>query len=444
MKAYIFLGPSLPLEEAKTTCEAEFLPPVALGDITRLLPYRPKVIGIIDGYFDSVPAVWHKEILLALAQGIHVVGGSSMGALRAAELYPFGMEGVGEIFEWYRDGVIEADDEVAVVHTTTDFEYRPFSEPMVNIRKTLAQAASDGIIDQAVHHQLIEITRQTFYKERSYPKLLADGRGAGLPPEAIAALEAYLPENRINLKRQDSIKVLQRVEELRSTAESPAVDYQVAHTTFVSELLDKHQTVVSHEGHSLDILDLTSHARIEWSDFKNFRERAFTNLLMLQYAVQNDITLSPDEIEYGKQDFLDHLGINAEEIDDWAERNHIPSDQFEQHMLDWLLIHKVKSQASSVDNRTLLWQARLENRFEELLEDVKVMQTAAFEADGQLDEESLGENVLFEYFREIMGVAPDADVMDYASELGFSNKSVLYLALLKSYLAQQHKKNQKN
>jgi hypothetical protein len=39
-----------------------------------------------------------------------------MGALRAAELHTFGMVGVGRVFEGYRDGVYEDDDEVAVVH----------------------------------------------------------------------------------------------------------------------------------------------------------------------------------------------------------------------------------------------------------------------------------------------------------------------------------------
>ena len=65
---------------------------------------RPRAVGIIDGYFQQVPSVWHKEILWAMAQGVHVFGSASMGALRAAELAPFGMRGVGLIFEAYRDG----------------------------------------------------------------------------------------------------------------------------------------------------------------------------------------------------------------------------------------------------------------------------------------------------------------------------------------------------
>jgi len=51
------------------------------------------------GYFEIVPTVWHKEILWAMDRGIHVYGGASIGALRAAELADFGMTGIGQIYE---------------------------------------------------------------------------------------------------------------------------------------------------------------------------------------------------------------------------------------------------------------------------------------------------------------------------------------------------------
>ena len=62
------------------------------------------MIGVIDGYFEVVPTVWHKEILWAMSQGIHVYGAASIGALRAAELAEFGMNGVGQIYQQYRSG----------------------------------------------------------------------------------------------------------------------------------------------------------------------------------------------------------------------------------------------------------------------------------------------------------------------------------------------------
>ena len=69
-----------------------------------------------------------------------------MGALRAAELHSFGMRGVGRIFEAFRDGALEDDDEVAVLHGPAEIGYLAASEPMVNIRETLARADSEGVL----------------------------------------------------------------------------------------------------------------------------------------------------------------------------------------------------------------------------------------------------------------------------------------------------------
>src|SRR5713226_10363052 len=145
MRAVIFTGPTLSAVDARMVLAADYRPPAAEGDVYRAARGRPQVIGIIDGYFERVPAVWHKEILWAMSQGIHVFGSASMGALRAAELADFGMEGVGAIFEMYRDGILEDDDEVAVAHGTDEFRFRAGSEAMVDIRCTLARAVEDRV-----------------------------------------------------------------------------------------------------------------------------------------------------------------------------------------------------------------------------------------------------------------------------------------------------------
>src|SRR5262244_3339652 len=101
MTVYLFIGPTLPRAEIAALTDFVCRPPVARGDVLRSARTRPQAIGIVDGYFDGAPAVWHKEILWAMTQGIHVFGSASMGALRAAELHAFGMHGVGHIFEAY-------------------------------------------------------------------------------------------------------------------------------------------------------------------------------------------------------------------------------------------------------------------------------------------------------------------------------------------------------
>src|SRR6185369_2750277 len=160
------------IAEARAQLDAQFLPPAAQGDIWRAAVQGADVIGIIDGQFDHVPSVWHKEILWAMSQGIHVYGSASMGALRAAELHAFGMEGVGRIFESFRDGQLEDDDEVAVVHASAEEQYLPASEAMVNIRYTLAAAEKDGVITAATRVRLEEIGKGLFYPDRSYPAIL--------------------------------------------------------------------------------------------------------------------------------------------------------------------------------------------------------------------------------------------------------------------------------
>src|SRR4051812_27007288 len=103
-RAVVFLGPSLPVAAARALLPgARFLPPARKGDVYRELHRGVEVVVLIDGVFQSTASVWHRELLAALDNGVTVIGASSMGALRAAELHPHGMIGEGLIYEWYRD-----------------------------------------------------------------------------------------------------------------------------------------------------------------------------------------------------------------------------------------------------------------------------------------------------------------------------------------------------
>ena len=107
-----------------------------------------------------------------MAQGIHVYGSASIGALRAAELHAFGMVGIGRIYEAFRDGILEDDDEVAVLHGPEELGYPAVTEAMVNIRATLDKAVAEGMIDQALGDHLTEVGKLLFYKERSSGAIL--------------------------------------------------------------------------------------------------------------------------------------------------------------------------------------------------------------------------------------------------------------------------------
>src|SRR5215471_7371164 len=133
-QAIIFAGPSLPPAWRPADSRLEWRDPVRQGELYQAARERPVIIGVIDGYFEITPTVWHKEILWAMAQGIHVYGAASIGALRAAELHPYRKTGIVSIFAGYRDGMLSDDDEVAVFHAPKQRGYFPVTEAMVIIR----------------------------------------------------------------------------------------------------------------------------------------------------------------------------------------------------------------------------------------------------------------------------------------------------------------------
>jgi hypothetical protein len=199
---------------------------------------RPLAIGIIDGYFERVPAVWHKELLWAMSEGIHVFGAASMGALRAAELAEFGMCGVGSIFEAYRSGRLEDDDEVAVAHGDASTGYRLASESMVNIRATLEAAERDRVVAPGVRQQLETWAKELFYPDRSYARILERALQEGIHKEEVSRLREYVTAKRIDRKRADAIAMLETMAECRKLGKAAARPaFSFAHTAAWDELV---------------------------------------------------------------------------------------------------------------------------------------------------------------------------------------------------------------
>jgi len=257
MKVIVFTGPTLSPREVAEVIDATCLPPVSQGDVYRALACRPAAIGIIDGYFERVPAVWHKEILWAMSEGVHVFGSASMGALRAAELVSFGMVGVGAVFEAYRDGVLEDDDEVALVHGRPEDDYRAGSDPMVNIRATLARARAEGILGAPACAILQRTAKELFYAERSYARILELAAARGAPPTELEAVRRWLPEGAVNLKRDDALAMLRAMREFLATDPGPkCVSYVFEETMYWDVLRRSAGEVASEPRSGADVLVL--------------------------------------------------------------------------------------------------------------------------------------------------------------------------------------------
>ena len=170
-KIIVYLGLSILEDEAKTILDADYRPPVKRGDILKAISEKPDIIGIIDGAFHHTPAVAHKEIMKALDKGITVVGGSSMGALRASELDDLGMLGIGYVYKAYRSGEITSDDDVALSFDPVN--QVPLSEALVNVDYKLDLAVKEGIITEEEKDYIHNIAKEIYYPKRSYQNIFS-------------------------------------------------------------------------------------------------------------------------------------------------------------------------------------------------------------------------------------------------------------------------------
>jgi hypothetical protein len=207
--SHVFVGPTLSTRDVLAVVpDAVIHPPVAHGDLLRLDPRPDDRVLIIDGCYHHVGSVRHKEILCLLAAGVRVIGCSSMGALRAAELYPFGMVGNGVVFDMYRGGVIDSDDEVAVAHGEAP-DYRMFGDALVNIRHGVAVAERAEVVTAAESTTILDRALGIPYTTRSWRALAHEATGAH-PGAAVTRVRAYLagrPEHR-DVKAADAVETL--------------------------------------------------------------------------------------------------------------------------------------------------------------------------------------------------------------------------------------------
>jgi len=189
----VYLGPSLPLAEAKAILpNAIYLSPARQVDIlSDLIRYSPTHIILIDGVFRENLSVWHKELVYALQYPgvLGVYGAASMGALRAVESDFLGMVGIGKIYEWYRDGVTEDDSEVALNYAEHNGVFHLNSIPLVDIRAGVDELDE---LDEELGQEFLELMRQVPYSERSQEVCERSWGGLNFPCIPQKQLDARL------------------------------------------------------------------------------------------------------------------------------------------------------------------------------------------------------------------------------------------------------------
>ncbi len=442
MTAIVFVGPSLPAGECQAILPgAAVYPPVSQGDVTRAVLAGARMIGVIDGYFERVPAVWHKEILWAMTRGTHVFGAASMGALRAAELHVFGMVGIGEVFAAFRDGVLEDDDEVTVTHGPAEIGYLPTSVAMVDIRATLRAALDAGVTTRATHDTLIDMAKRTYYPERSYDALLAAAPASGLPAMEIAALREWLPSGRVERKATDARALL------TAMAAHLDADPGPMRTDFHFQPTDAWEQVLRRDGHqiaaalpdALPMEGLMEELRLLGGDYHRVLSVAFARALALREAERRQAPLDRAVFRDMLHGFFADRGLRApEEIRAWLDAQRLDADgltalisrQTQVQIIETLFRDEILAQIPDALRAAGLY-GRLAARAEDkrrLLAEADLLNPGS--ADWGQDEEAL----VAWHFTERRGEAMPHDLEAHARALGLANRHAFLQALMREYL----------
>jgi YcaO-like protein with predicted kinase domain len=234
MRVVVFVGSTLPRGTRPLHEKIwDWQPPAQYGDVYRAALTAPDAIGVIDGYFDSVPTAFIGEFLWAMAQGIHVFGAASIGALRAVELGVFGMRGVGKIYDDYRNQPYTDDEEIAVIEAPME-DYLPSDalvDAMVNVRATLKAAEQQKVLAAGVALVLTDIAKSLSFRDRTYETVIRHARGHGLPTAALDSFEKWLPTGRVYQKRLDAEAMLAAIKAHLSADRCPlTVNYEFVET----------------------------------------------------------------------------------------------------------------------------------------------------------------------------------------------------------------------
>ena len=446
-KIVIFLGPTLPLAEAKEILDAIYLPPAKQSDlISAVTTYKPDAIGLIDGFFLTCPSVWHKEILYALEQGVAVYGASSIGALRAAETDAFGMVGVGEIYQMYASGELIDDDEVVLIHAPEDMGYRPLSESMVNVRATFRRAKDEGIIDDHLCDELTAIAKSIYFAERTFATIFRKAATAGTPLEKLKEVAQFVKKGYVDVKRKDAILLLETLRDLPDALPQSKPNFSLIRNQFFSSLYYRDRTVLRNNT-TVPLGDIVGYSALHLPDFEDINLHASNRALVQILAELMEVEVSHEEVDNESKRFRVRHRLSQEEaFTNWLTENDLTLEEFNQlmyemarcrHLQNWLLTRK----AHEKNTKILLDELRLQNRYKDCADAAAQRERIVQEHYPNFIEENADDLTISQLtIQHEDATGCKIRLYDYLiKEAGFLDFDLLKLDLLRSHLARKSK-----
>jgi precorrin-6B methylase 2 len=441
-----FLGPSLPAETARRIVpDVVLLPPVCQGDLASVvLRLAPRAVLVVDGEFSQSLAVWHKEVLYALDRDVRVLGASSMGALRAAELDRYGMEGVGEIYAHYRDGWLTADADVALLHGDPDDGYRGYTWPMVNVRATVRALVRDEVVAEQEAETLLAAAGALHFSERTEPAMARALARSGVEPRRADALAGLLTQRYVDQKASDAVAAFELLARLDDVPPPDRDRPRHVRGRGFEALLSGDVTLRRRAG-EVRGYQLVDDVALHDPDYERLLHRAVDRHLAVHLAADTGQWPDDDELAATRARLLARWGVTEESLPAWLD-----SADLDEERLAALVLHEAIQRKM---RRWMLDGVALERNRRMVIEQLHLDGGYAAAADAAARRRSwadarpvprLPETVvdvadLVNYQHTVSGWSPGASVSlpEYADEMGFDSLGGLYVALADAREASQ-------
>lgn len=440
--AYVFVGPTLPISVALAELDATYLPPATAGAVYELWRHRPRAVGIIDGYFEHRPAVWHKEILWMMEHGVHVFGSAGHGALRAVELETFGMRGVGHVYQAFRDGTLDQDDEVAVSAGSAADGCGARSEAMVNIRATLLAAQRQEIISSATRDLLTEVAKARFYAERHWPDLLEAGLRQAADLAEISTLRQWLPTGRVDQMASDAIDMLREMRRFLGEDPDPQqVPWRTSNTAIWSAVRQRAGSgAKGPPGSAPELWAVMDEIRLLGPDrFQDARRRALLRLFATETAERAGMQVDKALLREAIAEFRATRDLEGDaEFAAFLAANDMSASELER-----LVAAEEAVRQACADNENEAWPGflddlRIRGQYAEITGRAadkadRLDRSASAQRGAPGRSGSAGPDILSWYFAERIGTEVPADLAGYARAAGFRDELAFRRAIGREY-----------
>lgn len=445
MKPVIFSGPSLDVKQASKRIDAVWLPPAGHGDVLDAITHlSPTAIGLIDGVWNG-QTVWYKEIMLALDMGIPVYGASHLGAIRAVELESCGMRGVGKIYDLLEKQDFLDYGEIAATWKHAGDTWMRTSEPMTNVRATLASAQQHGVLGTESCLQMESLAASIFYQDRTWERLINECSEL-FSPQLSKAFSTWLSRGYVD---QQSLDALDLIECLHSPELPKPMESTTSWRTSTMTLsVQDRYTAVHRSKGRVSRTEIVDHAALHLPDYHEINFNALNRKLVMLLAEELGVKSSPELEKIEEERFRRRRKLKEDhEFTQWLADNDLDENEFRSLMAERAICHYLHrwmmlvKQPYAKNTKAILEEMKLRGDFPEVADKAAAKARLIREKSGNVDQmEAPDVTALFREHLQNSGIPWEYDYRVVVPEYGLS-LAAFHWELHKSGLVREYMHN---